>query len=182
MRHDDAGDVGRLIARIADHLQDGAAVVRFEAGLVIGIAEVAQRVIHVDQHLAVLVVLRIGEGDLAGEVFRDLGAGIRLVGEVLQRHAVGFVVAGGPELDAPVAAIQFEILGARPWHRKRARCRVRRRLLRDDFHHGAHHIAVVHLGGAGQWTSPRSSRRLPWLEAGTEEPPFWPIILSSEFR
>ena len=40
-------------ARVAHHLQDGGVLVAVEAGLVEGLAAVAQRVVHVDQGLAV---------------------------------------------------------------------------------------------------------------------------------
>jgi len=109
-RDDHAGDVGSLVARIADHLQHGAAVVRFETGLVVSGSLIAQRVVHVDEHLARLVVFRIHEIQLAGEVFRDLCARIRFMGEVQQFEAVGIVVAGGPHLDTPAAAGDLNVL------------------------------------------------------------------------
>ncbi len=84
--NDDAGDIRRDEARVMHDFENRGRVVFFKTGLVIGIAAIPQRVIHVDQHVAVFGAFRVDELDVAGEVFGDVGAGVTLVRELLERR------------------------------------------------------------------------------------------------
>ena len=100
-----ARDVRDEPARVLHHLQDGEGVALAEAGLVEGLAVVAHGLVHGDEDVAGLPGAGIGEVHQAGEVLRDLGAGVLVVAELLQRHRVGQVlapVAHGELVGAPL--------------------------------------------------------------------------------
>ena len=52
--------------------------------------------IHVNQHVAVHFAFGIDQGNATGKVFRDFGAGVTLVRELLHGNAVWFVVTHRP--------------------------------------------------------------------------------------
>src|SRR5690606_19012720 len=91
------GDVGQPATRVAHDLQHGgffAAVAR----LVEGETAVPQRVIHVDQCLAILLPRRSIDLHATGEIARDLRARVAVVGEVEVRQREGFVEAARAHL------------------------------------------------------------------------------------
>ena len=92
-------------ARVMNDLQNGSLIVLLKTRLVKGFAPITQRMIHVNQHVAVHYAFGIDQGNATGKVFRDFGAGVTLVREFLQGNAVRFVVTLGPERDHPIAAI-----------------------------------------------------------------------------
>src|SRR5512136_2841954 len=67
-RHQDARDVGQEPAGILHHLQHRQGVPLAEARLVEGLPVVAQRLVHVDEHVALLAARGVGEVHQAGEV------------------------------------------------------------------------------------------------------------------
>ena len=77
-----AGEIGQQPAGVANHLQHGDFVVTgFETGLVERQPGVAQRVVHVDLHLAVLAGGGVLDAHAAAEILGDVRAGIFVVAE-----------------------------------------------------------------------------------------------------
>ena len=76
-----------------DDLQDGQGVALPEARLVERLPVVAERLVHVDEDVAVLAAGRVLQPDEAREVLRDVGARVDVVPEVLERERVGQVLA-----------------------------------------------------------------------------------------
>ena len=146
--HQHAGEVGREPTGVVDDLQDGAVVVRVEARLVVGFARIAQRVVHVDQHLALLAGLGALQQDPAGEVLGNVRPRIHIMLELEKLDAVGLVMPARPQRELIGPLVQGEVLrlldelGNQPG--------AERALRRHDLHHGAGHVALVHLGHAGQ--------------------------------
>src|SRR5690606_6574082 len=66
--HHGAGNVGQQPAGVAHDLQDGGAVVVGKAGLVEGQPAVTQRVVQVDEHLAVVLAVGRVDAHAAGEI------------------------------------------------------------------------------------------------------------------
>src|SRR5678815_2636749 len=91
-RDDDARDIRRDETRVMHDLEDRRLVIFLKTGLVERLAAVTQRMIHINQNVAVHSALRVLERDLAREVLWDFGAGILFVGELLQGYAVRFVI------------------------------------------------------------------------------------------
>src|SRR5215469_5432809 len=87
-----ARNVRRDEARVMNDLQNGSLIVLLKPRLVKGFAPIAQRMIHVNQHVAVHFAFGIGQGNETGKVFRNFGAGVTLVRELLQGDAVWLVV------------------------------------------------------------------------------------------
>src|SRR5690349_13957259 len=98
-RHEGARDVREEPARVRHHLEDGERVALPEARLVEGLAVVAQRLVHVDEHVPLLAAPRVREVHEAREVLRDVGARVDVVAELLERHRVGQVLAPRPHLE-----------------------------------------------------------------------------------
>src|SRR5438067_1383766 len=91
-RNDNARDVRSDERRVTHYLQDRGPIVFLETSLVVGLAAIAQRVIHIDKDIAIHRPLRIDQRDLAGEVLWNIGADVALVREFLERDAVRLVV------------------------------------------------------------------------------------------
>src|SRR4029077_18955763 len=100
-----ARSVRRDEARVMNDLQNGSLIVLLKTRLVKGFASITQRMIHVNQHIAVHYAFGIDQGNATGKVFWDFGAGVTLVREFLQGNTVRFVVTHRPERDRPIAAI-----------------------------------------------------------------------------
>ena len=75
------------------NLQDRCGIVFLKASLVIGLAAISQRMIHIYKDIAIERPFRINQRDLAGEVFRNFSAGVLFVGEFLQGDAVRLVIS-----------------------------------------------------------------------------------------
>ena len=67
--------------------------------------------IHVNQDVAIHGALGIDQTDAAGEVFWNLGPGVFLMCEFLQRHAERFIVAFRTQGDQPCMAVAGKCLG-----------------------------------------------------------------------
>ena len=96
-------DHGQL--RVANDLENRAPVVLVKLVLVKRLPGVAQRIVHVNEHLAFFTVIGPIKQHPAGEVFRDVGSGIKVVPELQQLNAVRLVEAPGAkrEVESPVA-------------------------------------------------------------------------------
>src|SRR5262249_12713771 len=105
-----ARSVRRDEARVMNDLQNGSLIVLLKTRLVKGFAPITQRMIHINQHIAVHCVFGIDEGNATGKVFRDFGAGVTLVREFLQGKVVWFVITHRPERDHPITAIARKCL------------------------------------------------------------------------
>ena len=99
--NDHTGDIRREKARVVDHLQNRGRIVRLKSGLIKSFAAITQRMIHVNQDIAIHGTFRIDQRHFAREIFRDLRPGVVLVGEFLERDAVWFVVAHDAKRDHP---------------------------------------------------------------------------------
>ena len=105
-----AGQVRGKPARVLHDLQHGHGVAWLEAGLIERHAVVAQRVVHENFHLTVLVFGRVHHAHATAEVLGQVRAGVALVGEVHQREAVGLIVALEAESHFPRLAIVLDDL------------------------------------------------------------------------
>src|SRR3954468_250043 len=74
--NNNTGNVRGEEARVSHHLKNRRLVVPLESGLVIGVTAITERVIHIDQSVAVHRPFRVDQGNAAGEVFRDFGSRI----------------------------------------------------------------------------------------------------------
>ena len=147
--HHQTAQVGDDPGRIAHDLKHGGPVVVVETRLIKRHAVVAQRVVHKDQHFAVLAAVGGDEADAAGKVLRDLGAGVAVVGEVEQRERVGLVgpLEAQAELPPPAGGGERVGLGEHGRHEEGAEARA---FGRDDLHQRGGQVALVHLVGLGQ--------------------------------
>ncbi|MFM1944283.1 MAG: hypothetical protein RI897_3265 [Verrucomicrobiota bacterium] len=106
-----AGDVGCEPAGITHHLKGGAAVGGGHLELVIGVATVAEGIVHPDFDFAVFPGFGVIERDEGAEVFGYFRSGIDIVPALDQREGEGFVVAFGSEGEFVGAAVVGEGLG-----------------------------------------------------------------------
>ena len=109
---DGAGHIRHQPARVAHHLQNAALVVAIEARLVIRLAPVPQRVVHVDQHFTPFTGVGPIQQYAAGKILRDFCTGIFVVIEFLQVKAERFVMALRSQGDFVGAAAVIESLDA----------------------------------------------------------------------
>src|SRR5438045_3581526 len=78
-RHHRARNVREQPARIANHLEDARRVLTVHLILVESESGVAQRVVHVDEHLAIVLAVWSRDADATREVLRDVGAEVNVV-------------------------------------------------------------------------------------------------------
>src|SRR5438093_1160391 len=77
--HQYAREIRREPAWVVDDLENRALIVRVEARLIVRFAGVPERIVHVDQHLAVFAGIRTLQAYAAGKVFGDVRARIYVV-------------------------------------------------------------------------------------------------------
>src|SRR5205807_4517886 len=103
-RDDDACDVRRDKARVVHNLQNSCGVVLLKAGLIKGVTAITERMIHIDEHVAIHRSFGIDEGDFARKIFRNLSPYVTLMREYLQRDTVGLVITRRAHRDHPLPA------------------------------------------------------------------------------
>ena len=127
--------------------------------------------IHVDQDVAIHRALGIDQSDAAGKVLWDLGAGVALVRELLQRDAVRLVVARRMQREFPTFARAGKPCGA-PSASDTSHVPSEADVISPGPGCGTISITalcdVVRVGGGGarQFLSRRSRAPTPWLAAG----------------
>src|SRR5215471_14946463 len=87
-----AGEVRSQPAWIVHNFKQGAVIVRVEVRLIEGLAAIAQRVVHINLHLAIFTGLSILYSHSTCIVLGNRGAGVNLVGEFEKLDAEWFVI------------------------------------------------------------------------------------------
>ena len=128
-------------------------IVLFKTGLVKCFAAITQRMIHIDQNIAIHRTLRINQRHAAGKILGNLRAGVSLVRELLQRDAVRFVIARRTQRDLPGPARARKCLRRTECVRNQPGAERRRGLpLANSIGTisiaDAHHVAIIDSGGA----------------------------------
>src|ERR1022692_130675 len=150
---DHARDIRCDEARVMHDLQDRRLVVLLKSSLIKRLAAITQWMIHVDQDIAIHRALGIDQSDAAGKVFWNLGAGVSIMGKLLQCHTERLIIARWlhHELPGPTGAGKClrraegirDQPGAERWCR-----RTCREIDRHNLDRGRDYIAIIHTGRA----------------------------------
>ncbi len=108
--HQAASHVGRDGGGIAHHLQDGALIARFKARLEKCFAVVAERIVHVNQDVAVIAGGGIVQMNPAGEISWNIRAGIQIVIKGQQGDVIRLVIPNRAQRDLPRPSAKRETL------------------------------------------------------------------------
>src|SRR4029077_71989 len=96
-----AGSIRRDEARVMNDLQNGSLIVLLKTSLVKCFAAITQRMIHINEHVAISRSFGVNESNAAWGIFRYFGTCLPLMRKCLQGDTVRLIVACRPHDQLP---------------------------------------------------------------------------------